>query len=207
MAFRLDDFVIDRILYGVAEAPSDGELLYVLTQLSDASINVTAESKDAVDMNGTLIKRFYTGKSGEFSATNAMLNFNILGAQSGSGKELAAQGTPIVMPKIIRCKIGDELQLAGYVNDTIRVYGLSTNGTMGKEYTKAADPSATTFAISSGGAFRAPTSDAEDQLFIVKYDRNVTEGIAVRNSADKFPGTVKLTLKVLGIDQRLLFIQ
>ena len=57
MAFKLDDIIIDRIQYGVAET-FDGELLYTLTQLADATIDVTAESKDAVDATGTLIKRF-----------------------------------------------------------------------------------------------------------------------------------------------------
>ena len=64
MAFKLDDFVVDRILYGVAESTTEGDLLYTLTQLSDASISVTADSKDSLDRDGTLIKRFYTGKSG-----------------------------------------------------------------------------------------------------------------------------------------------
>lgn len=63
MAFKLDDFIVDRILYGIAEN-SEGDILYSLTQLSDASISVSAESKDAVDKNETLVKRFYTGKSG-----------------------------------------------------------------------------------------------------------------------------------------------
>ena len=63
MAFKLDDFIVDRILYATAE-DVEVNILYILTQLSDASISVTAESKDAVDKNGTLVKRFYTGKSG-----------------------------------------------------------------------------------------------------------------------------------------------
>ena len=61
MAFKLDDIIIDRILYGVAD-DKNGNLLYVLSQLADATINITAESKDAVDNTGTLIKRFYQGK-------------------------------------------------------------------------------------------------------------------------------------------------
>jgi uncharacterized iron-regulated protein len=85
MAFKLDDIIIDRIQYGLAE-DFDGNPLYTLTQLADATIDVTAESKDAVDSTGTLIKRFYQGKSGEFTANNAMLNLNILGAASGEGK-------------------------------------------------------------------------------------------------------------------------
>ena len=41
MAFKLDDLIIDRIQYGVAEDFS-GNLLYTLTQLNNATINITA---------------------------------------------------------------------------------------------------------------------------------------------------------------------
>ena len=41
MAFKLDDIIIDRIQYGVAET-FDGELLYTLTQLSEGTIDITA---------------------------------------------------------------------------------------------------------------------------------------------------------------------
>lgn len=51
MAFKVDDFIIDRIQMGIAEG-SDGELLYTLTQLSEATLETTAESTDAVDNTG-----------------------------------------------------------------------------------------------------------------------------------------------------------
>lgn len=51
MAFKIDDFIIDRIQMGIAETTS-GELLYTLTQLSEATIETTAESVDAVDNTG-----------------------------------------------------------------------------------------------------------------------------------------------------------
>ena len=139
-------------------------------------------------------------KSGEFSCTNALLNFNVLGQESGSGKQIASLQNTIEMPKIIKVSTGQSLTLAGYVTDSIKVYGISTNGTMGKEYTKSTTASATEFAITSGGVFTAPTSDAEDMTFIVKYQRTVSEGIAIHNSADRFPGTIRLTLKVIGVD-------
>ena len=63
MAFKLDDIIIDRIQMAVATDFNDNPL-YTLTQLNDASIEVTAESKDAVDRDGTLIKRFWQGKTG-----------------------------------------------------------------------------------------------------------------------------------------------
>ena len=192
------DIIIDRIQYGVAET-FDGEILYTLTQLAEATIDITAESKDAVDATGTLIKRFYQGKSGEFTANNAMLNLNILGAASGEGKISASESAAIAMPKIITVKAGETVTLKDYVDGTVTVNALGTNGAMGTSYVKAATASATEFGLTTAGVLTPPT-DAEESQFIVKYTRNVKSGVAIKNKADKFPGTVKLTLKALAVD-------
>ena len=198
MAVKLDDIIIDRIQYGVAE-DFDGNLLYTLTQLSEGTIDVTAESKDAVDSTGTLIKRFSQGKSGEFTAQNAMLNLNILGAASGEGKVSASEEAAIAMPKIITVKAGTTVTLTDYVEGSVKVYALGTNGAMGTAYSQAATASDTEFGLTTAGILTPPT-DANETQFIVKYTRNVTSGVAVVNKADKFPGTVKLTLKALCVD-------
>lgn len=198
MAFKLDDIIIDRILYGVAEN-YDGVMQYVLTQLADATINITAESKDAVDNTGTLIKRFYQGKQGEFSANNAMLNVNILAASSGNAKEIAEVEQAIAMPRIITVKAGTTANLAGFKDGTVAVNAIGANGAMGKAYTKSDSASESAYALTSGGEFTPPTDPAETQ-YIVRYTRDVTSGVAVRNTADKFPSTVRLILKALCVD-------
>ena len=68
MAFQLDDIIIDRIQYGVAMSMDDTTLYYVLTQLQDATVDISADSKEARDKDGTLIKKFWTGKSGKLIA-------------------------------------------------------------------------------------------------------------------------------------------
>ena len=50
MAFTLGNHYIDEILYGVGEV--DGELSYVLDQLTDASIEISADSTDITDKKG-----------------------------------------------------------------------------------------------------------------------------------------------------------
>lgn len=198
MAFKLGDLIIDRISMGYAER-FDGTPLYVLTQLSEASIEISAESRDAVDKDGTLIKRFWNAKTGEFTATNAMLNLNVLAAQSGNEANIAADDNIIIMPKIITVKSGTTVDLDGFVNgNRITVNALGTNGAMGKAYTQGTAASATEFGI-SGTRFTPPTDSAEAQ-YVVKYDRQVTEGVDILNSADKFPATVRLTLKGLCVD-------
>lgn len=196
MSFKLDDIIIDRIQMAVAE-DFDGNLLYTLTQLSDATINITAESKDAVDAQGTLIKRFYNGKQGEFTANNAMLNLNVVGAASGEGKVIVsanAEVTSKAMPKIMTVKAGTTVELGDYVEGTVVVNALSTNGAMGKAYSLEEGE----FSISEG--ILTPPVDEDETQFVVKYERNVTEGAYIINKADKFPGTVRLTLKALCVD-------
>ena len=197
MSFRLDDIIIDRIQMAVAE-DFDGNLLYTLTQLADATISITAESKDAVDAQGTLIKRFYQGKQGEFTANNAMLNLNIIGAASGEGKKIATAESKVVMPRIITVKAGATVELKEFEEGTVVVNALSNNGAMGEAFKLGEAASATEFAI-NGKVLTPPTADGVDQ-YVVKYDRPCADGVAIINKADKFPSTVRLTLKALCVD-------
>lgn len=204
MAFKLDDLVIDRIQIATAEK-TDGTLLYTLTQLSEATIETTAESKEAKSAEGSLIKKFYQGKAGTFTATNAMINLNVIGAASGTEKEIASKTSMIPMPKILIVKKGtttvelvdgtDETLVAG----TVHVNALGNNGAMGKAYTLGTgDASATEFKL-TGNTLTLPT-DATADRFVVKFERKTANAVRIVNASDKFPGTVKLTLKALAVD-------
>lgn len=59
MSFKLGDKIYKEILYFYAEDKGTGIPQYVLTQLSDASIEVTAESTDVTDKNGNLVKKIW----------------------------------------------------------------------------------------------------------------------------------------------------
>lgn len=99
MGFTLDDIVIDRVQYGFAE-DLNGNPLYTLTQLQDATINISAESTDATDNQGNLIKRFWKAKTGEFTANNAMINLNVIGAASGEVRKLLLRRTKLLCQRL-----------------------------------------------------------------------------------------------------------
>ena len=217
MGFNLGDIIVDRVQYGYAEtietASKPSELLYTLTQLQDVSINITADSTDAVDNQGTLIKRFWKSKSGELSANNAMVNLNIIAAAAGEGSVTNADGDKLTMPKIITAKQNAEGTLEytlckpehadQIVAETIKVNDFTNNGTSGKSYTKSAgtdgDATDSEF-VYSNGKIKLPK--VENGLFIIKYERKITkdQGARIINRGDKFPSTVKLTLKALVVD-------
>ena len=215
MGFKLGDVIVDRVQYGYAEsietATKPSELLYTLTQLQDVSINITADSTDAVDNQGTLIKRFWRAKSGELSANNAMINFNIIAAAAGEGSIIIADGAEFTMPKIITVKQNKEGTLeyalceqenASQIKaETIKVNDFTNNGTSGKGYAKGdgSDASATEF-VYADGKIKLPK--VPNGLFIIKYDRVVPKdrGVEIINRGDKFPSTVHLILKALVVD-------
>lgn len=203
MAFTLDDIVIDRIQMATAEK-TDGTLLYTLTQLSEATIETTAESKEAHSAEGSLIKKFYKGKAGTFSATNAMINLNVISAASGTDKVVASASAMIQMPKIVVVNKGTTtITLVDGTNEvlvegTIRVNALGNNGAMGRAYTLGTDATEDTYSL-SGNVLTLPSDSTADR-FVIKFERKAANAVKITNASDKFPGTVKLTLKALAVD-------
>lgn len=209
MAFTLDDIVIDRIQMAVAEK-TDGTLLYTLTQLSEATIETTAEAKEAKSAEGSLIKKFYQGKAGTFTATNAMINLNVIGAATGTDKVVGTAEAKVTMPKISIVKQGTltlvltnaVLNQAGDAVKELQVNALGNNGAMGKKYTLSTTASSTSYAVSiaSGVTTLTLPVDTTVDKFVVKFTRAEANAVKISNASDKFPSTVKLTLKALAID-------
>lgn len=208
MAFSLGNFSIDEILYGVAET-FDGELLYSLDQLSQASIEVSSDSTDITDKNGNVVRTIYKTKNGTFNATNAFLHPQIMNAASGSSIENASAGASIVMPKITIMAAGATVALdAAADDDTVTVIGIFGNGANSAALSKG---STATFNAETGvGSFKydadankitlpAAATDAPVN-YLVKYDRAVTSGMKLSNIANVYPDTVKLTLYCSYVD-------
>lgn len=213
MAFKFGDLIIDRIVEGVAETISgDGKLLYRLTNLQEATIEITADSVDAVDGTGTVIKTFYRGKQGTFTATNSTISLPIIGAMSGSeGAINASADAPIVMPRIITASrasgTNDVAVSMPGVTDTsltghnVIVHVVENNGTLGDQIPASALAMTAPGTGETASTLSITDTTATHKSWIIKYDRTVTaNGIKIINESDKFPKTVKLTLKVLVVD-------
>lgn len=121
-------------------------------------------------------------------------------ATSGSEKQVASAEKKIKMPKIMIVeKTTNPITLTGLVEGTVRVNALENNGTMGKAYVQSAAASATEFGIASTNQLSLPT-DPEATRFVVKFEREVESGVLIDNRANKYPSTIKLTLKCLGVE-------
>lgn len=197
MSFILGDILVDRLLFGYG-AKSNGNPLYVLSQLKETSIEVTADSTDITDKDGNLVYRKYSGKKGEVTAQNTFLNLAIAETLSATTAEIATSDHAVVMPMFKIVNKGEELDLTDYVEGSVVVSALSVRGSLGKNYSLGSSASDTEFFVDSN-KLKLP-EDEEQTRFVVRYNKKVKSGAKITNSAKNFPKAHELFFKALVID-------
>ena len=147
--FDINNFVIDRIIRGVALSQKDDSVLFSINQIQNASLNCASESTDAVDAMGTPIATFYRAKSAEFSAENALFDMNLMATQLGTTKKVASSGAKILTPAMESFTAAGGTYTLKHApkNAPTEIYALNGDSTFGTKYTKATAASTTAFSI------------------------------------------------------------
>lgn len=202
MAFDLNNFVIDRIVRGVALSQKDDSVLFSINQIQNASLNCASESTDAVDAMGTPIATFYRAKSAEFSAENALFDMNLMATQLGTTKKVASSTAKIVVPAMesftVTAGLKYELKHTPKTAPT-EIYAINGDSTFGVKYVKATSASATAFAIADK-TITLPTDVSVGTEMFVMYEYETENAVEVVNSAKNFPVGCKFVMEVLGCD-------
>lgn len=201
MAFDINNFVIDRIIRGVALSQKDDSVLFSINQMQNASLNCASESTDAVDALGTPIATFYRAKSAEFSAENAIFDMNLMATQLGTSKKVASSTAKITAPAMESFTYGTgsyELKHNPKVAPN-EIYVLNGDSTFGQKFTKGTAASETQFAITNKTLALPTGLAATDELFVM-YDYETENAVEVVNSAVDFPVGCKFIMEVLGCD-------
>ena len=211
MAFDINNFVIDRIIRGVALSQKDDSVLFSINQIQNASLNCASESTDAVDAMGTPIATFYRAKSAEFSAENALFDMNLMATQLGTEKKVADATSKIVVPAMESFTVSadgtHELKHAP-VGEIKEIYALNNDSTFGTKYIKEDNASDEAFSI-AGKIITLPnlkkseddtaTLTAGTEMFVM-YEYETDKAVEVVNSAKNFPVGCKFVMEVLGCD-------
>ena len=150
MAFDMNNFVIDRVVRGVALSQTDDSVMFALNQITNPSLSCSSESTDAVDALGVPIATFYRAKNAEFSAENAIYDMNLMATQVGSAKQVASDSDKITTPAF------ETIDIDGSATYTLKhvpleeiknVYALNGDGTLGTVFTKSTSASASNFIL------------------------------------------------------------
>ena len=199
--FDLNNFVIDRIIRGIALSHKDGSVLFSINQMQNASLNCASESADAVDAMGTPIATFYRAKSAEFSAENALFDMQLMATQLGTAKKVASSAAKIVVPTMetFTANGGTYTLKHAPKNAPTEIYALNGDSTFGVKYVKATKESDTAFAITDKNVTLPTGLEAGTEMFVM-YDYETENAVEVVNSATNFPVGCKFVMEVLGCD-------
>jgi DNA/RNA endonuclease YhcR with UshA esterase domain len=225
MAFDMNNFIIDRILRGIAVAQGDSnelgvkkdDVLFAITQISNPSLSCTSESTDVVDALNVPVATFYRAKNAEFSAENAMFDMNLMATQSGTTKKVAASTNTITVPMwaTIDVTSGGKATLAHTLTtaqaSAAKAYILKGDGTLADKLTVTTTATARTAVSISGNEVTYVYAEdgkagfaADEQIFIMaEYTADGSEGngaVQITNSAQNFPVGCKFVMEILGYD-------
>ena len=201
MAFDINNFVIDRVIRGVALSQKDDSVLFSINQMQNVSLNCASESTDAVDALGTPIATFYRAKSAEFSAENAIFDMNLMATQLGTAKKVASSTAKITAPAMESFTYGTGSYELKHTPKTVpnEIYVLNGDSTFGKKFVKGTSASETEFGITNKTLSLPTGLNAGDELFVM-YDYETENAVEVVNSATEFPVGCKFVMEVLGAD-------
>lgn len=201
MAFDINNFVIDRVIRGVALSQKDDSVLFSINQMQNVSLNCASESTDAVDALGTPIATFYRAKSAEFSAENAIFDMNLMATQLGTSKKVASSTAKITAPAMESFTYGTGSYELKHTPKTSpnEIYVLNGDSTFGKKFVKDTAASEEKFAITNKTLSLPTGLNAGDELFVM-YDYETENAVEVVNSATEFPVGCKFVMEVLGAD-------
>ena len=204
--FDINNFVIDRIVRGVALSQKDDSVLFSINQIQNASLNCASESTDAVDAMGTPIATFYRAKTAEFSAENALFDMNLMATQLGTEKKVASSTSKLLVPAMESFTVAEGLKYAlkhKAVAAPAEIYAINEDSTFGVKYKKSqgTTASATEFVYTEvDNTITLPTDLTVGTEMFVMYEYESDQAVEVVNSANNFPVGCKFVMEVLGCD-------
>jgi hypothetical protein len=205
MAFDLNNFVIDRVRRGTMFSPETGEVLWSITQIKDASLNMTSESADVTDAIGSVIMKFDRSKNAEFSASNALFDTNLAAAQFGSKKKLASTETKICVPAYEQLDVKEGKAVlshipAGESQAEIKyIYALNNDSSLGTKYELGEAVSASAFTLDAASKTITVPTGVTGKVAVF-YEYEAENAVMLENNASDFPTAGKFVMEVIGKD-------
>lgn len=198
----------DRV-YGVDK--STGELLFILDELKDGSLENGSEVVWVTGKAGARIAGLDRNKTAKFSCNNAYVSMSAIGVQTGSAVVKATSLKPIEVPELEYIEVakgGTEVTLKntpiGATGAEIPfIYLANNDGSQGDKFEIAAVAAADKFKLDPATKkLTLPTElfTAAGGRIIVPYTYAATVGSKVVNNNENFAKTIKLVVDATMLD-------
>lgn len=204
---NFENLILDCFDTVVGKDKTTGDVLFVLDQVKDGSLENASDTVEMTGKQGMLLSVMDRNKSATFSCNNAYLVAGALAAQTGSDIVDASAEEKIVIPDFIRVGMATATTCVlpnkpvGTVGaEVAAVWKVNKDGTQGEKFEVTSD-SATTGKFTIDAETKTLTFfdgdlTADDELY-VDYSYETEAGRLITNVGDKFSKTVHLLVDIL----------
>lgn len=201
--FNIENFIINRPVRATLFSKGTNEVLFSADQLTESSLECSGTQVYVTDGIGARVAAFDREKNATFTASSAFMNFGLMAAQLGADKEVADETSKIIAPmfELIEVKDVTKITLSETpATEPKYIYSTHTDKSKDKTYTLGTAASATEFAV-NGKEITLPTDAFQlGDMVAVWYERETTQAISIKNTAQKFSKGGRFVLEVLGCD-------
>lgn len=195
MADIFGKLVIERVEDVVAVNPVTDELLFILDEPTQGSLESAMETVWAEGKGGRRLYGIDRNKTARFTATNGYLVVSALQAQVGGSVNWLDSNNTAEVPVIEYCKpdSAGKFTLAYTPVAGSLTYVYQALGDMTQSETKY-DASQLTI---NGTTVTLPAAADKTATYIVIYDRTATAGAVITNESDTYTSTAKVIFTIL----------
>jgi len=216
MSFDINNFVLDECKRVFSRNADTGTMNFLVSQIEDPSIQCDSEEIVKNDAKGTPLAKWSQGKTATFSASNSLLDFNLMSWQfNGEDKTIATSGATVNAPAIEEKTLTSsdllEIVLANSVVNSgtvstpvykITVSTLTRDGACKQVFTQGASAAAGVFTYTAATkklTFNSGDLAVGDKLFVA-YEYSTENAVVLYNSADKFASSSEIWVEIKGHD-------
>lgn len=191
--FNFNEVIIDRV-HRIHEYDLNGKRLWTMNQVKDFKLTLGGETVYAQDAQGVNIMAFDKSKTAEADWSNALMHLGALAEQMGSKKEVASSEAKQVFTTVeyLTSADGKKLTLThtpktAVANAPFKYIDLIDGQGNALKTFELGETAESQFSV-TGTEVTLPTGanlKAGDR-FVVKYQYESEEGVAINDSADKF---------------------
>lgn len=202
-----ENLILDCFDTVVGKDKTTGDLLFILDQVKDGSLENASDTVEMTGKQGMLLSVMDRNKTATFSCNNAYLVAGALAAQTGSDIVDASEDAKLIVPDFIRVAMTTattcvlpNVPVGATGAEIAAVWKVGPDGTQADKFEVVADAATTgKFTIDAETktlTFADGDLTADDELY-VDYCYEVDTGRLITNVGDKFGKTVHLLVDVL----------
>lgn len=207
-----DNLIMDSALRVSAFDLETKQLLLMMTQPTDATLNATSESTEVSGLKGLTIASLDRSKGCTFESTNGLFVTNAFAAQVGADVVEASASAPILVPFIETVTL-DVTENKGVVTAVsaklshtpvgadVQVYHMTSAGGQGAPLEQSTGTAeAGQFAVSEGTIELNAADFVAGESIIVVYNFSAESGIKITNDSEAYTKNVRLIVDIIARD-------